>query len=64
MGNPYCPTKTLTGKTCGGMLFRQHSGRRSMWVCDKNSNHRFLVGSNLRQQKTEIASITSTGKEK
>ena len=46
MTNPSCIKKSrLTGNICNGFLKRQHSGRRRLWVCRKNKNHTYLVGS-------------------
>lgn len=44
----------LLRRRCGGLLIRQHSGRRSLWVCQKNKRHKFIVGSNLRQPYEEM----------
>ena len=44
MGNPFCPKKDALGRVCGGLLKRQHSGRRCFWVCGKNKRHRIRVG--------------------
>lgn len=45
MGNPLCPKKDAFGRTCHGPLKRQHSGRKRMWICQKNPKHRLIVGS-------------------
>lgn len=53
MANPKCPMKNLLGKTCNGQLIRQHSGRRNLWVCQKNKKHKFIVGTSLHQSFKE-----------
>ena len=39
----------LLSQGSGGVLTRQHSGRRSFWVCDRNKNHKIRISSALGQ---------------